>query len=334
MWSLDNRTPYAAERNWTRDVDGHHHWLVALRATFDVDPVGRLSRADEQPAPVLEPHYFDAPGQSSLRYDSDLLDIKPTTDVLVIGSAHAPHGQPTPTVAVALHVGRMMKELLVHGNRYYTESALGGLSLTQPAPFVQQPIRYELAFGGRDVTSPDPSEHRLDQRNPIGRGFPGTAAWVDQAAHCIEYPTGNPAQRGPAGFGPIDRSWLPRRLLAGTYDGTWASVRRPLLPEDYDPAYGLSAPSDQRPHAPLHGGEAITLLNLTPNGRLSFELPRWAPRFVTSFRRKRSEHGGRLVSVTIEPDERRVSMVWQGALPVPAPEVDELDVTEIMEQTL
>lgn len=73
MWALSNRTAYAAERNWTRDKDGLHWWLVAVKATFDIGPDGRLRLADEQLPPVLIPEYFGGPGRSSLRYDSDLL---------------------------------------------------------------------------------------------------------------------------------------------------------------------------------------------------------------------------------------------------------------------
>ena len=83
MWALDNRTAYAAERNWIRDKNGVHHWLVAVKATFDVALDGRLKLADEQPPPLLEPEYRGEPGSSSLRLDSDLLAVKPGTTVAV-----------------------------------------------------------------------------------------------------------------------------------------------------------------------------------------------------------------------------------------------------------
>lgn len=79
MWSLDNRTPYAAGRNWVRDKTGAHHWLVAVKATFQVAPDGRLSLGDEQPPPLLAPIHRGDPGLSSLRADSDLLALKPGT---------------------------------------------------------------------------------------------------------------------------------------------------------------------------------------------------------------------------------------------------------------
>jgi len=102
MWALKNQTPYAAERNWTRDKHGVHWWLVAVKATFDIAPSGRLTLADEQPPPVLAPEYLGEPGRSSLRHDSELLAVKPNTDILVHAHAHAPGGKPAPTVPVAL----------------------------------------------------------------------------------------------------------------------------------------------------------------------------------------------------------------------------------------
>lgn len=67
MWCLANKTPFAVERNWVRDRDGVHWWVVAIRATYDVDPAGRLTPSDEQLLPVLAPEYFGEAGSSSLR---------------------------------------------------------------------------------------------------------------------------------------------------------------------------------------------------------------------------------------------------------------------------
>jgi len=40
------------------------------------------------------PEYFGAPGNSSVRYDSDLVLTKTTTDIIVIGHSYAPDGRP------------------------------------------------------------------------------------------------------------------------------------------------------------------------------------------------------------------------------------------------
>jgi hypothetical protein len=76
MWVLDNRTAYAAERNWTRDKEGTHLWLVAVKATFDIGPSGRVTLADQQLPPALAPEFRGDPTTSSLLVDSDLLHYK------------------------------------------------------------------------------------------------------------------------------------------------------------------------------------------------------------------------------------------------------------------
>jgi hypothetical protein len=331
MWALRNRTPYGAERNWTRDKTGVHHWLVAVRATFGIAPSGKLTLADEQPPPALEPEYLGEPFRSSLRCDSDLLAVKPLTDVLVIAHAHAERGRPTATVHASFRFDQLEKTLVVHGERVYYEAGLG-TSITQPRPFVTRPIRYELAFGGSDLSDPDPHRHRIDERNPIGRGVVGRgASLAEMPAHTIEYPHGNPAERGPAGFGALEAAWLPRRTLAGTYDAQWAQTKRPLLPDDYHPTFAMSAPRDQWLDRPAVGGELMELRNMTEQGVLQFEIPRISLRFVTRFGSRRKEHAAQLATVLAEPEERRLTLVFQTSLRVHARDADYLDDTEITE---
>lgn len=328
MWCLTNRTPFAAARNWVRDQDGVHWWLVAIRATYDVDHRGRLTLPDEQVPPVLAPEHFGEAGRSSLRYDSDLLEVKPSTDVLVHGSVVAPGERPAASVPVTLRLGSIDKRLVIHGERVYRDGVMG-LTTTSPRPFIQQPLRYESAFGGGDFSDPDPARWRFDERNPAGRGFAVNAADVETLAHTIEYASGRPDATGPAGFGPIDRGWLPRRKLAGTYDGAWARERKPLLPRDYDPAFALAAPHDQRPSVPLVGGERMAVSNMTPEGVLVVELPRKRFALSSRFGATEHDHGTRLTTVLLETDERRLSLIWQSALRVRAGDVDYLDETFI-----
>ena len=333
MWALQNRTPYAAERTWTRDKHGAHHWLVAVKATFDLGDDGVVKLADEQPPPLRAPEYFGEPGASSLRYESDLTAMKPTTDVTLLGSAYAPGARPAQQVDASLRVDDVHKTLLVYGERVYYRSATG-IDPSPAAPFTKRPLGYELAFGGVDSTDLDPARHAMDKRNPVGRGFKLKAQkLVHQPAPCLEYPGRDLVKAGPAGFGPLASYWSPRLELWGTYDARWERTKKPLLPDDYDERVTLCAPVDQRPAQHLRGGELVELLNLTPRGALRFTLPKIYPTFTTFFGQQREEHRSRLVSVVIEPDDSRLMMTWLTSLPVPAPRTDYLDRTVISEKT-
>ncbi len=335
MWAIKNRTGYAAERNWTRDADGIHWWIVAVRATFQivggdsVGPPARLRLLDEQLRPVLVPEYCGEPGRSSLRYDSDLLLPKPGTDVVLLGQAYAPSQRATTQVTVSLRLGPIYKQLQVLGERCYQRSWLGGLEMSSPQPFVTRPLSYELAWGGHTLAADGLSVRGLCERNPVGRGF---AAGAGEPAPCIEYLGGDSATLGPAGFGPIAPSWLPRRGLAGTYDAKWAQTQQPLLPHDYQPAFAHCAPADQQLAEPLTllAGGQVVLDNLTPAGRLQLELPRLPPpQLVSHFGSQRVPHSAHLTLLLLEPDAQRLSLVWQSVLRVPAPKTEQLDFTEI-----
>ena len=48
MWSVNNKTAYAAAGGWIRDLDGTEVWVVAVKATYDILPGGELRIAAEQ----------------------------------------------------------------------------------------------------------------------------------------------------------------------------------------------------------------------------------------------------------------------------------------------
>ncbi len=332
MWALKNGTPYAAERNWTRDKDGGHVWIVVVKATFDIRAGGALALADEQIPPVLAPVHHGDPAKTSLKYESDLLAVKPGTDVLLNASAHAPGGRAVPQVDVLLRMDNVSKHLVVHGERSYFNGVVG-ITTTPPRPFTICPLVYENAFGGSDLADPDPGKQRMDKRNPVGKGFAAkSASLVHTPAHRIEYASGSPSSAGPAGFGPLASYWSPRMELAGTYDAAWAKRKKPLLPDDYDPHHALSSPLDQRSDQWLRGGELVELLNMTPDALLRFDLPRLYFTYTTRFGNRREEHRGHLATVIIEPDQRRVMAVYQTSLRVGRRDVPYLDETTIGEK--
>lgn len=326
MWALLNDTPYGAERSWVRDGDGGHLWIVAVKATYDVLEGGALRLADEQPAPLLEPVHFGDPGASSVRYDTEVVEPKPATDVLINASVHAPNGRPAKAVEVVARIHNVKKTLIVYGPRVF-QKAGAGVTPSEPEPFVEHPIVYEWSYGGQDLRDAEPRRHVMDLRNPVGRGVAARAVdLVDQPAFRVEYLHSSAT---PAGFGAIASHWSPRRELAGTYDDVWLRTRRPLLPADHDSRARLSAPADQRPGRHLAGGEAIVLQNMTPSGTLAFTVPRVDLEFTTHLRTLKTLHRATLGTVVVEPDIRRVALVWQTSVPVGPRDLDNLDATVI-----
>jgi hypothetical protein len=315
MWALGNLTPFEADRTWVRDKNGVHYWIVVVKATYDILSNGVLALSNEQIKPLQIPKYRDAEGQSSLRYDADLVAMKPGTDLYLNAVAYAPNGRPTTRINVALQLGGLRKELVVYGNRTWSR-AVGGVVPSAPAPFSEMPVTYERAFGGMSQNGPDPRNHRIDFRNPVGTGIAERESdLVGKPAPSVEASGQKLGKGRPAGFGAIASYWSPRKELAGTYDANWAAERRPLLPVDYDPKCLLCSPSDQQVPGYLAGGETVELTNVTPSGHVRFALPKLSFSFDTYFGTKRKPHKAQLVSVIIESDGPRLILAWQTSLP-------------------
>ncbi|MEA3277303.1 MAG: DUF2169 domain-containing protein, partial [Pseudomonadota bacterium] len=188
MWAVDNRTPYAAERNWYLDKNAVKSWVVAVKGTFDILPDGSLRVADNQEDPLYAPEYEGEPGKSSLKYEADLAGPKNNTDIVLIAHAFAPDRDPVRNMAVEMAVGDIRKQAVVSGDRRW-EKGIAGLSMTEPEPFLQMPLVPERAFGGYDKRPEDPSEHRYYASNPIGTGFAVRDAHLDGALlPNVEYP--------------------------------------------------------------------------------------------------------------------------------------------------
>ena len=327
MWLLENHTPFAAERGFLQDKNGAMVWIVVIKGTFVLGPDGEFKAAAE-PLPVeLVPKYRGEPGQSSLLSEADLTLPKPATDVLLEGSAHAPSSKAAAQVDVRLSVGPIDKTVRVFGDRVWKEG-LFGPTITPPEPFVIMPIVYERAFGGTEPKekAADPLRVPGERRNPIGTAFctkPEDA--IGRNLPNVEDPkdliSSWKSRPKPVGFGPIARDWSPRAELAGTYDEAWSEQRCPLPPEDFQERFLQSAPEDQQAPNRLVGGERVELNNLTPGGGpQSFRVPKVGFAIQTQFKGEESVEQGAGVSIqtlTLEPDRKRLIIVWQAAMVCP-----------------
>ena len=317
MWMLDNKTPYEAERTWVRDKDGVHQWIVVVKATYDIATDGTLTLSESPVEPLHAPEYTGEPGNSSLRYEADLVGMKPGTDVYLNAIAYSPKGKPCEQVEVTCRVGGILKELVVYGERTWRKNFLRDIAPSSPQSFLMVPITYERAYGGIDQEPPDPKNHCIHFWNPVGTGaIYEKRDLVGRPAPQVEFATSARGREWPAGFGAIASYWSPRKEYAGTYDEKWDAQRKPLLPGDYDSKWLLCAPPDQQVMGFLSGGEPVELKNLTASGRLQFSLPKVSLQFETYFGADRREHTGKLVSVIIESEGSRLIMVWQTSLEV------------------
>ncbi len=299
MWDLDNRSPFAAERCFARDAQGVEHFVVAVRASFDVHADGSLRVAAVQTPVVQAPVYRGEPTCSSLLADVDLVLGKPSADVLLLGHAHAPDQRPVRELAVELRVGAHSKTIMAVGERRW-ERLRGGWRLAEPAPFVRVPLVYELAYGGVKELA-----------NPAGRALAegAPAPQLELPAARIEALTDRP---GPAGFGPIAPHWSPRRELAGTFDETWRRERMPLPPQDADLRRLQAAPADQQ--RALIGGEPIQLRHCTPSGLLRCAVPRVQFRWRSWIAGAWVDHRPEIRTVVVDADAARLSVVWHSAI--------------------
>jgi hypothetical protein len=116
-------------------------------------------------------------------------------------------------------------------------------------------------------------------------------------------------------LGPVARTWDPRVRFAGTYDDNWRDNIYPFLPADFDERFFQAAPADQQiPYC--RGGEAVRCINLTPNGRLEFVIPRLTAPVVYRFQQGDVRIEPNLDMVVIEPDLNRVLLTWRSAIPL------------------
>jgi hypothetical protein len=317
MWMLLNQTPFAAQQGWTRDEQGHEVWLIAIKASFEIDPDGKQRLLKEQTPINLAPlHAADA---NELLDDTDFNLEKKHTDILVEGHVYAPGRRPGTESTARIKVGDVDKTLNVIGDRVFVPGAVSA-RLSRAEPFTKMPITWRRTYGGTDMEASKPD---WDQRNPVGTGFAASPQrLVSKTGPNFEYPDApyrDHRSGKPAGFGPVARHWQPRMKHGGTYGEEWQRTRDPLLPRDFNRLYYQCAPEDQQTKTPLMGYEVARLGNFTQDGFWEFLLPRVTFNITTQFynRPDRKNNEPVIHTVRIKPDLRQFSITWMSTLSVP-----------------
>jgi hypothetical protein len=327
---VTNMTPFAVERSIQYDGAGRQIWVVVTKGTFTIQPDGSVEPAQAQEPVALTARYAGPPGASQLLRDAELVPAHPGTDVVLNAVAHAPQGHPVRELHVSVEVGPLAKTLVVTGKRHW-ERGLLGLTASSPEPFVALPLRWEHAFGGSD-----PRGNEAEPRNAAGCSFftsAGTATGgelprIEAPKSRIHHWRERPA---PAGFGAVAPGWSPRRERAGTFDESWSTERAPLWPVDYDERFHVSAAEGLWAPEGLRGGETVTLTNLSVEPVLRFMLPRIFLGFATHVTGSVVHHRPALDRVIIEPELRRVLMVWRTSLAL-GPRVHEVVRTVVTQK--
>lgn len=327
---LINATRMVAGYTMGMEPGGRELLVVAVKGTFHMpapdEPPGHFTLAEEQVPLVMADTFSGDPGFSAPIHEVDFAPRKQACDILLVGSAHAPQGRPTTSFEAGLRIGAWSKVLTVVGPRHW-ECGLSGATASPPGLVVQQPISYDVAFGGTDLRHEDPAQHVAFMANPAGRGFHKhiRAEWVDGAPLPSTEKSGQ-AVRDPAGsytpmaFGPLGRGWSTRSCFAGTYDEEWLASHFPFLPPDFDERYYQAAPADQQ--LPLEtfqqGPVEVLMANLTPQGGISrFTIPHLvAPVHVFPKRGEREDYVAGLDTIVIEPDQQRFTLTWRVARPL------------------
>ena len=137
---------------------------------------GELVLADDQVPLVIKREEAE---EGYVLNEPDLVPLKRATDVVVIGSVHAPDGEPVRRLQAACRVGGHVKKLQVLGDRKCTWRR-GQVIIPDPEPFTEMPLSYTRAYGGSD----EAARHELDRHN-LEAFRPYTPLDLKNASACV-----------------------------------------------------------------------------------------------------------------------------------------------------
>lgn len=220
-----NLTPFAAMQFKMLDLEDNENYVVVMKVGYRLEPDasgGFRVRVRDDDAAVLsiQDEYLGNMNISSVIQESDLAPFKPACDIIISGSACADNGSPVLKQTVSVKINNasghsiLEKKLTVNGKRDFLKNKITKQwSLTEPEPFIRQPVIWEAAFGGecrinesdsgadsvpkadrltdiQKASHPDsenlPLAHSVCENNPVGKGF--ITPWYARATQADRYP--------------------------------------------------------------------------------------------------------------------------------------------------
>lgn len=117
---IESHGPFRTETILWQPSHGTHALTVICKATFMLTPGTMEVAVQEEPIHSIDDHWDDDVHRS-VRAPSDMVPMKPSADVVVVGYAHAPEARPVRSLVARLAVGDIDKRIDVFGERYWTE---------------------------------------------------------------------------------------------------------------------------------------------------------------------------------------------------------------------
>lgn len=320
MWHINNKTPFQARGNFTRDRDGAEYWVVAIRGIFAISADGHLEVHDGQIPPLIAPRY-DGEEVPELLDEADLFPFRQNVDVVLSGEAQpSTKGQTLATFGFRLE---KLEKFAVARPKRRARLANGAWRLADEDPIGAIRLSWRASLGGIDPLSLRDGPRKAAPFNPIGRGWSEDFAAAEDGLE-LDLPSiegigapWDPRRALPAsvGFGPIPPAWQPRLGHAGTYDENWRRTRAPLVPQDFSEMFHQSVPADQIYRETIRGGEPVSVHGMHPQGDYFFRIPKIVFRGKTKMRREWHRIDFRIIGLRIEGTEKLLHLIWNATVP-------------------
>lgn len=323
MTVIVNQSLYPVQAVERRFWHGNRYHAISAKVTLAYDEQGRLSEIHHIAPLDLDEVWYGRPMRSSLRRPGDLIPFKPTTDVLVVGTARPPGGRPHTQWDAALRFQGRQKRLRLYGPRTFRHSLLSGWSLSPPAPTSGVELRYENAFGGTSAEDKEElAEGEFYPDNPFGCGFIGRSrpdTSRDYPAPQIEAWNGVVTQLGKhvavGGLGPIPGFFPDRARHMGSWAPGTAESASLGVPLDMDMHYWQCAPQDQLASEYLRHGDFVELEGLSTEA-MKIAIPRVVA--TTLARYSDGHHKAQVMNldtVLVDLDTRRLELRYHRIVP-------------------
>ncbi len=111
--SIDNKTPYEFAALHLTNEDGRPIVVTVVRATFSIRRGGLALAEEQSPVPLGGEVWYPDADVSSWKHEPEIAFVKPSTDIVVLGSAYSVRGGTE--VEVAAQVGTTMRAARVIG---------------------------------------------------------------------------------------------------------------------------------------------------------------------------------------------------------------------------